>query len=333
MAQHRASSPPKMTVAMAAYNSIPYLAEAIESILAQTFTEFEFLIVNDGSTDGSGALIDAYASKDSRIRALHQDNRGFVASLNRMIDEAQSDWIARMDSDDIALPSRFAVQWDWLQANPDHGVLGTGIQEIDADGRLLDTYRPTPLTHGEMLGKAPTGPLIHHFSAIMRRDVVLQVAGYHAAFKHCEDYDLWLRLLSVTKLANLPEKLMLYRRHEAQVTESHRAEQLMNAALAYEAFVERQEGRADPTANLDQMPPLEHLNALFGRPVRNALLNKVAPQLLHSASALEGDGFAMILEGLKTGHRIPGTWRTVLRLAKMGRADRALKLAANLAFR
>ena len=318
---------------MAAHNSMPYLAEAIESILAQSFGDFEFLIVNDGSSDDSGEMIDAYAAKDSRIRAIHQDNRGFVASLNRMIDEASSNWIARMDSDDIALPTRFAIQWDWLQAHPDYGVLGTAIQEIDAEGRLLDTFRPVPFSHEAMMDKAATGPLVHHFSAMMRRDVVQSVGGYHAAFKHCEDYDLWLRLLDVTRLANLPDVLMLYRRHEAQVTESNRAEQVFNAAIAYEAFIERQAGRSDPTAALCQMPSLEHLDALFDRPIRDALLNKVAPQLLHSSSALEGDGFDLILKGLNTGQNIPGAWRTVLRLAKLGCPDRALKLAANLAFR
>ncbi len=333
MAQHRASSPPKLTVAMAAYNSMPYLAEAIESILAQSFGDFEFLIVNDGSSDASGELIDAYAAKDNRMRALHQDNRGFVASLNRMINEAQSGWIARMDSDDVALPQRFALQWDWLQANPDHGLLGTGIQEIDAQGVPLDSNRPTPLTHEDMAGFAETGPLAHHDSVIMRRDKVLEVGGYHPAFKHCEDYDLWLRLLSVTRMANLPDKLMLYRRHEAQVTESHRAEQTLNAAIAYEAFLEREASRPDPTADLEHMPRLEELDALFGRPVERQLLAKVAPNLLHSPSALAGGGFDLIVKALKAGVTIPGAWRTVLRLAKLGHADRAVQLAATLAFR
>jgi glycosyltransferase involved in cell wall biosynthesis len=333
MAQARASSPPLMTVAMAAYNSMPYLAEAIESILNQSLGDFEFLIVNDGSTDGSGEVIDACAAKDCRIRAIHQENRGFIASLNRMIDEAQSDWIARMDSDDVALPDRFARQWAWLQEHPDYGVLGTGLHEIDASGRPLDTNRPTPLTHDDMRGKAPTGPLVHHNSAIMRRDKVRSVGGYHSAFKHCEDYDLWLRLMSVTKMGNLPDKLMLYRRYEGQVTESHRAEQSLNAAVAYEAFLEREAGRPDPTADLAKMPPMEELDALFGRPIEKQLLAKVAPHLLYSPSALTGDGFGLITKALKAGIEIPGAWRTVARLGKMGRADRALQLAASLAFR
>jgi glycosyltransferase involved in cell wall biosynthesis len=332
MAQARPTSP-KLTVAMAAYNSMPYLGEAIESILAQSFSDFEFLIVNDGSADRSGEVIDAYAAKDDRIRPIHQDNQGFIASLNRMIAAAQSDWIARMDSDDVALPERFALQWQWLQANPDYGVLGTGLQEIDANGNPLDTHRPTPLSHDEMLDKAPTGPLVHHNSAVIRRDKLVEIGGYRPAFKHCEDYDLWLRLMNVTKMGNLPDKLMLYRRYQGQVTEWHRTEQSVNAAVAYQAFLERAAGRIDPTNHLDQMPALEELDDLFGRPIQKELLERVAPHLLYSASALAGDGFKLIVKALKAGVNIPGAWRTVLRLAKMGRADRAAQLAATLAFR
>ena len=101
---------PRLSVAMSVYNNAAYLPHAIESILAQTFADFEFMIVDDGSTDESGAIIDRFASVDSRIRPIHQDNAGLIVSLNRMINRAQAPLIARMDGDDIALPERFARQ-------------------------------------------------------------------------------------------------------------------------------------------------------------------------------------------------------------------------------
>ena len=129
---------PAISVAMSVYNSGPFLADAIESILSQTIADFEFLIVDDGSTDGSGEAIDDYARRDSRIAAIHQENRGLVASLNHMIELAQGKWFARMDSDDIACPDRFQERLagrpdpvdnlDWL---PEVGMLDASF-EIDA---------------------------------------------------------------------------------------------------------------------------------------------------------------------------------------------------------
>lgn len=325
-----ALSSPQVSVAMAVYNNAPFVAEAIESILNQTFGDFEFLIVDDGSTDGSGAIIDRYAAQDQRIRVLRQANAGFVASLNRLIAETTTPWIARMDGDDVALPDRLALQWAWMKDHPDHGVLGTGLQEIDEQGKPLPTDRPTPRTHEDFAARLAIGPLAHHNSVIMRKDLVMQAGGYRSAFRHCEDYDLWLRLYSITKMANLPDKLMQYRRYGGQVSAQYRAEQLVNAAVAYEAYQERSAGRVDPTASLATLPPLAQIDALFGRPVAKAIRARVAPALLYSESTLKGEGFDLILDAARDGVAMEGAWRTVARLVLMGQPTRAVRLAAAL---
>ncbi len=322
---------PVMSVAMSVYNNAPYLAEAIESVLAQTFTAFEFLIVNDGSTDGSAAIIDSFAARDKRIKALHQPNRGLVFSLNRLIEDANTPWIARMDGDDVAEPKRFERQWDWLIHHPDHGVLGTWIMEIDAEGDILPHDTRTPIHHDHFEGSICKGPLFHHPTVMMRKDIVQAAGGYHAAFRHCEDYDLWLRLLSRTKMANLPEQLVRYRRTDGQVSSRHLTEQLINAGISYEAYQDRRAERNDPTATLSTLPSLGEIDHLFGRPIAERICEHVAPRLLYSQSALTGDGFDLILDQIRKGQSLDGAWRAVPRLAKLGQAGRAAKLAAALA--
>ena len=203
---------PAITVAMSVYNNARFLAEAIESILAQTYGDFEFLIVNDGSSDGSGEIIDAYAGRDPRVRPIHQRNRGLVASLNRMIEEARAPLIARMDGDDVSAPERFERQAAFLAANPDHGVIGAWATSIDEQGRDCDNGGlDQPTDHEGFLDALFDKPLMCHPAAMLRTGVVRAASGYRGAYRHCEDYDLWLRLSERTKLCSLPERLLLYR--------------------------------------------------------------------------------------------------------------------------
>jgi glycosyltransferase involved in cell wall biosynthesis len=190
------SSPdtPLISVMMSVYNAERYVAEAIQSILGQTEGRFEFLIVNDGSRDASGSIIDRYAAQDSRIRAIHQENRGLIASLNRMLDEARAPLVARMDSDDVSRPERFAVQLAWMQAHPDIAVLGTNTDELDADGAFFPCSDFHPEHPADIRERLMAASAMCHPSVMMRRDVIRSLGGYRAAFRHCEDYDLWLRV-------------------------------------------------------------------------------------------------------------------------------------------
>ena len=325
-------SMPRISVAMSVYNNAPYLALAIESILAQTFGDFEFLIVNDGSTDGSGEIIDRYARDDARIRPLHQENRGLIASLNRMLEESRAPIIARMDGDDIALPTRFERQISYLDSNPGCGVVGTWATCIDETGAVRQEICPDhPTTHEAFLGKLETGPLLCHPSVMMRRQIVRGAGGYHAAYRHCEDYDLWLRLSERTKICSLPERLLLYRHSDSQVSTRHIVAQHVGAAVAYIAHCERMAGRPDPTDRLDQLPPVGQLDALFGREgIDRAVRSKVAPGLVYSEVALRGEGYDMLMEHVREGGDKKGLWRTVARLVRMGEPRRAMSLASAL---
>lgn len=325
---------PGITVAMSVYNAEAFVAAAIESVLDQTRTDFEFLILDDGSRDRSLAIITDYAARDPRIRVIARENRGLVASLNELLAQARAPLVARMDADDICLPDRFAHQAAFFARHPDVGVLGTWTEDIDEHGAPYPVDAPDhPLDHAGFLAAVEAGaPLLCHPAVMFRRDLVRSVGGYHPAFRHCEDLDLWLRLASVTTIANLPERLLRYRHYSQQVSSRHATEQQVNAAIARLAHAERMAGRADPTAALPALPPIDDLDALFGRAgIARTVRARVAPALLYSRAALGGDGFAILARYIREGGRCEGLWRTAARLATFGYPARALHLALLLA--
>ena len=325
---------PALSVAMSVYNGERFLAAAIDSILAQTFEDFELLVLDDGSNDATASILRCYARSDSRVRPIIRENRGLVASLNQLLHEARAPIVARMDADDISRPQRFERQLAFLAAHPDHGVVGSWSEDMGEHGEpMFRTGADHPITHEDVLATIARGEqVICHPAAMYRRDVVLSVGGYHAAFRHCEDFDLWLRLASVTKLANIPERLVRYRRYPGQVSSRHATEQQIGTAVAQLAWHEREAGRPDPTAQLDRLPPIDALDGLFGRGgVSRSVREQVALGLLYSAHAMRDDGFDLLVRHVREGGRRDGMWRTVLRLLRFGEPVRALRLAATLA--
>ncbi|XJJ58705.1 glycosyltransferase [Novosphingobium sp. BL-8H] len=318
---------------MSVYNGERYLAEAIESVLAQSFGDFEFLIVDDGSRDATPGIIRDYAARDCRIRPIIRENRGLIASLNEMLEVAQAPVIARMDADDICRPDRFEKQIAFLNSHPDYGVVGSWSEDIGEHGEALQRGgEDHPLRHEDMLiAIEQGGQLICHPAAMYRREIVRSVGGYHAAFRHCEDFDLWLRLASVTRMGNIAERLVRYRRYPGQVSSRHATEQQIGTAVARLAWQERQAGRADPTATLDRLPPIDELDTLFGRAgTAREVRERVALGLLYSSAALRNEGFELLMAHLRDGGRREGMWRTVARLMRFGEPMRALRLAAML---
>jgi hypothetical protein len=323
---------PAISVVMSVYNGERFLRPAIDSILAQTFGDFEFLILDDGSRDGSGALLQDYAARDARIHLIQRENKGLIASLNELIAAARAPLIARMDADDVALPERFARQIDFLTAHLDYGVVGTQRINIDEVGRRMAEEGPHyALDHDQFLGAIGAQSLLCHSSVMMRADLVRSVGGYHAAFRHCEDFDLWLRLAGVTRLCSLPEVLLCYRHSPDQVSQRHIVELGTGAAIAMAAYRERSAGRPDPTATLAVLPPLGALDALFGRSgMEKKVLTYLVPHICYSAVALRNEGLARIARLLALGGYWQGLWRTVLRLVRMGEPVLAARLAATL---
>ena len=317
---------------MSVYNGEQFLDLAIESVLAQTFSDFEFLILDDGSTDRSRAIVERHAAVDSRIRLISRENRGLIASLNQLLEEAKAPLIARMDADDICLPHRFECQHAFLQAHADYGVVGSAAEDIDEHGEHYPApdYTP-PETHDAVLDMIERHPPLCHSSVMARRDVLLAAGGYHQAFRHCEDYDLWLRLANRTKIGNIKEHLIRYRRYEGQVSAKFSLEQSVGAAIAVVAFRERSAGRPDPTEHLVQLPPIEQLDNLFGRDgISTQVRSRVAQGVLYSRTALSGDGFRLVIDHLRGGGHREGMWRTVARLMRFGEPLRAMALAATL---
>ena len=318
---------------MSVYNGERFLAEAIDSVLAQSFADFEFLILDDGSSDSSVDIARSRAAGDSRIRIIARENRGLVASLNQLLHESRGALVARMDADDICHPMRFERQVAFLEAHPDYGVVGTWSEDIDEHGAPWGEDRTVhPLAHDEMISAIDAcAPLICHPAVMYRRDVVLGVGGYHAAYRHCEDLDLWLRLATATKIGNVPERLLKYRHYAGQVSNRHATEQAYGAAVARLAYRERAAGRPDPTADLAALPPLEELDHLFGRQgVAEEVARTTALSLLYSPTALRDEGFDLVMDLAGRGSDRPDLWRTVARLVPFGEPARAARLATAL---
>ncbi|MEQ1498885.1 MAG: glycosyltransferase [Novosphingobium sp.] len=325
---------PAVSVAMSVYNGERFLAPAIESVLAQTMDQFELLILDDGSKDSSREIAAGYAARDSRVRLIARENRGLVISLNQLLTEARAPLVARMDADDLCLPERFEQQLAFLDANPDHGVLGTRTTDIDEHDHAfpLDTGEH-PLTYEAFLHNVECGgPLLAHPTVMYRRAVVQAVGGYHQAFRHCEDYDLWLRLANSTRIANLPERLLRYRHYADQVSSRHALEQQIGVAVSSVAYAERKAGRCDPTEHLTALPPIDALDALFGRTgIARQVRGQAARALIYSRAEMRGGAFDMLIEHIAEGGAKLDLWRTVARLARFGEPRRALRLAAALA--
>jgi len=222
------ATPPLVSIVMSAYNALSFVCEAIESILNQTFRDFEFLIVNDGSTDGTEAVLARYEKLDKRIRVLSQENRGLISSLNRGCGMARGRYIARMDADDISLPTRLEKQVQHMERHSEIGVLGTWVGVICEKGTLLRTWE-VPASPMILMWSLLFRSGLVHPSVIMRRDIITSLGFYRSEALHVEDYDLWARASNVTLLRNLPEILYLYRIWEGSICSVYSKVQEENA--------------------------------------------------------------------------------------------------------
>jgi hypothetical protein len=225
------SSEPKVTVLMPVHNGDKFLREAIDSILSQTYTDFEFLMIDDGSTDDSWNILNSY--HDERIRLIRNPtNLKIAATLNRGIDLARGEYIARMDADDISRPTRLETQVSFLEAHPEVSCLGGAVQIIDECGRPLQIMRPPAEHHHAIRWSLCFCSPFAHPTVMMRREAVTRVGGYNTDFTTAQDRDLWRRLSAVTCLANLAEILLNLRMHQTNISVTHRMEQKRNAATS-----------------------------------------------------------------------------------------------------
>ena len=206
---------PRVSVLMPVYNGELYLAEAVDSILNQTYTNFEFLIIDDGSTDSSAELIKSY--DDHRIQLISLPcNNGLVNALNMGLDLARGEYIARMDADDISVPERFERQVHFMDANPDIVVGGSWLETFD--GVKQKVWAP-PLTNEEIKSFLLFESVIYHPTVIMRKSIFSDSSVlYSSEYPHAEDYELWSRLSRSCRFANIGKVLLKYRLHNNNVS-------------------------------------------------------------------------------------------------------------------
>jgi glycosyltransferase involved in cell wall biosynthesis len=249
-----------LSCVMPVYNGERYLAPAIESIRLQTVSDFELIIINDGSTDSTPLILDHFCRRDARIRVLHQPNAGIVAALNAGVRAARAPLIARMDADDLALPDRFARQLAYMQAYDDCVLVGSRVIMVDADGYPIGDM--VSVAHGHDVIDAALligGWPIVHPTVLFRRHAFDRVGGYRDGTFPNEDHDLFLRLAEVGRMENLPDHLVRYRRHLTSITfaksfqSSQRTTEIIRAAL-------RRRGRApdEYRPKHDPKPPWRH---------------------------------------------------------------------------
>ena len=266
---------PTVSVVMSVYNGERYLREAVESILNQTFTDLEFIIIDDGSTDGTVAILTRYQGVDDRIRIYHQKNQGLTASLNRGCRLTRGEYIARMDADDISLSARFAKQVRYLDAHPEIGVLGTWIEYIDENGAPRGNWR-MPTAPGVIGWSLTFDTCLAHPSVMMRRDVIERIGFYRPEILQAQDYDLWSRAAFVTRIANVPEILLQRRCWEQSISSRHFQAQEETVVKVMYSMITRLLGSEVPyeaVANLRQM--------VIGSPLADLQQIELVASLIH----------------------------------------------------
>jgi glycosyltransferase involved in cell wall biosynthesis len=216
-------SAPRVSVVLAVHNGEAYLDQALASVLQQTFADFELVAVDDGSSDGTAGILASV--RDPRLQVLTQPSAGLTVSLNRAIAGSRGALIARMDADDVALPERFARQVAHLDSHPAVGLLGTGCEEITAAGQVVDTVVP-PAEDAEIRRALIRRNPFVHSSIMIRREVIERAGGYDERLPVAQDYEFWMRVAALTRLANLPEPLVRRRLLPGRVSRARDSDRL-----------------------------------------------------------------------------------------------------------
>ncbi|HEX8912731.1 MAG TPA: glycosyltransferase, partial [Humisphaera sp.] len=224
---------PAVSVMMPVYNAARYVAAAMRGVLRQTFADLELVVVDDGSTDRSLAVARRVAATDRRVRVETGPNRGVVGARNACLALARAPLLAVNDADDVSVPDRLARQVAYLRANPACVAVGGRMRFVDPDGAPLgEHFRYTDHDRIDAFHLSEARSGVGHSAALMRADAVRAVGGYREGFGPAEDFDLWLRLAEVGRLANLTARVVDYRLHERSLTATQAARQRAAAARA-----------------------------------------------------------------------------------------------------
>ena len=234
---------PRVSVLLSVYNGETFLPPALDSLLAQSFEDFEVIAVDDGSTDSSGAILDRCAAEDPRVQVVHQTNAGLIVSLNRALRLASGELFARMDADDLCELDRFAVQVGHMDEHPDVGILGGVAAYMDEAGRLTGRTWPRVSSAGVNAWRLLFSTCICHPTVMMRRVVLDELGGYDPSALHAEDYELWSRAVFATRIENLPQVVLRRRLWDGTIGNRHADVQEQTVLTAMASAQQRLLGR------------------------------------------------------------------------------------------
>lgn len=240
---------PKVSVLMPVRNGEAMLAEAIDSILQQTMSSLELIVIDDGSTDSTPDIIQSFERRDPRVRSCKADGKGISAALNKGLSIAKASLIARMDADDISLPHRFEKQVEYFDKDPQLVLLGSYCIEFSTDPDR-ESRKEIPSTNSALQTAIRYAPNFFHPSIMVRADALKEVGGYRSSFDGAEDHDLYLRLSRKGSLAAVPDVLFRYRLHPGQVTQSKRWRSHMCSAAAVQSNLVKKGTITGPLAQM-----------------------------------------------------------------------------------
>jgi hypothetical protein len=334
--------PPRVSVVLPAFNAEPFVAAAVDSILGQTLSDLELIVVDDGSTDGTPAILADRAARDPRVRILGRGHRGVVPALNDGLREARADYVAIMNADDVSLPERLERQAAFLDAHPTVAAVGGQSCLMLADG-TRGAVTSLPLEPAALRAIMMQAAPLANPTVMLRRDAVLEIGGYRPQFASAaEDYDLWLRLSERLELANLSDVVLLYRLHAGQLTGQASEGVAIATLVARAAARARRAGLPDPVAGLTTIDRelAEKLGIPAAEIARLAIENALSRGECLATVAAPAAACRGPLEALR-GHaaaaREPGLfvgadrWLRARLLAREGRWARALPLFAGAA--
>ena len=290
---------PLTSVVMTVLNGERFLREAIDSILSQTFSDFEFIIINDGSTDGTAAILDSYARSDSRVRVYHGEHKGRVESLNRGCGLAQGKYIALMDADDVSTPDRLERQIGFLESHEKVGLLGGAFEGIDDQGRWV-FLEQLPLED------EPIRAAFRSFSfpicqpaVLMRKQAFDATGGYRAQFLNGEDYDLFYRIIERWRVANLPDVVLRKRIHSNQFSVGHLRQSILSLLASHAMSVAGQRGAVEPPCEVAVISEgfLEKLG-VSRTSIQEALVSAYAFYIDYMSRASQDDEVLRLVEEL-----------------------------------
>ncbi len=290
----RLSASPPVSVVMPAYNGERFLREAVDSVLAQSFSDFELVVVDDGSTDSTPEILADYASSDARVVVRSQPKRGRTAALNCGFALARSPLIARIDADDVAPADRLELQQQFLTGHAAVAVVGGAVAFMDESGRAFAEVE-YPLKDAEIRRAFPHATPLAHPAVMLRKEAFERVGGYRPIFVEAEELDLWLRIAEQYQLANLPELAIRYRMHAGQTTVQKLELQTLYSVAARAAARARIAGRPDPFEAAERIDE----QTLLSQGVRS---EEVTATFVHSATwlakTMDRAGYTVVAEGL-----------------------------------